>query len=86
MPPEIAAPVAIVPYWSYWLPSLIGAVQIGALIWMNRQVSATAVSVEKAHVAINSERKAMQDELKKLHEVILAMTQEKMSREAGGTS
>jgi hypothetical protein len=83
--------VPAVPYWSYWVVPIavafFGCVQVISLAVINSNqnvmatdVAATAVSVEKAHVAINSERTAMQNELKKMNEIILDLSK-KIARE-----
>jgi len=80
------------PYWAYWVPALIGAIQVITLAWINRKVNSTntkvinevsqakdsaaetAASVEKVHVAVNSERTAMLIEVKTLRDEILDLS------------
>lgn len=98
MTPEIAAPVAVVPYWTHLVPVLIagiGAIQViglaivaakfgGAkkeivteLQAVKTSAADTATSIEKVHVAVNSERTAMTDEIKKLRNEILELSKDK---------
>ena len=92
--PEVAAPVAEVPYWTYLIPvfiALIGMIQIVVLAWINAKAktalvnteetkvsaAATAESVEKVHVAVNSERTMMLQKLQALEQRILALSEDK---------
>ena len=49
MTPEVAAPVAEVPYWTYLIPvfiALIGMVQIVVLAWINAKAKTALVNTE----------------------------------------
>lgn len=48
-----------------------------ALVAMAFYMTRIKVEVEKVHIAVNSERTAMIDELKKMHQVIVALNQDK---------
>ena len=90
-PVHVATPVAEVPYWTYLIPiavAFIAMVQTVLVAYFGRAVkqsvaateksaAATAVSVEKVHVAVNSERKVMVDEIRKLNATILEMSKDK---------
>ena len=99
---EVAAPVAVVPYWTHLTPiliALIGAIQvlglgfiaakfggakreiIGQLDQVKASAADTATSVEKVHVAVNSERTAMMDEVRKLRLEILELSKDKAKSE-----
>jgi hypothetical protein len=49
---------------------------------MEQQLSKVVEETGKIHVAVNSERTAMQEELKKMNEVILQLTKDKADLEA----
>jgi hypothetical protein len=63
-------PVPPVPYWSYLVPiatATILMLQTLGLAWIAAKATQTADSVEKVHVAVNSERTAMMEKVDALH-------------------
>ena len=93
---QLAAPVAVVPYWSYWVVPLtlgfFGLVQalgmrylagkfgevktelVAGVAAAASSAANTAVSVESVHKAVNSERTAAVDEIRKLRDELLKIT------------
>lgn len=76
--------VAVVPQWSYWVPvftAIILCIQTLGVAWIAQQNTATAESVEKVHVAVNSERTAMFEKLNELQERIAVLIGQKSKLE-----
>jgi len=54
MPPEIAAPVAEVPYWTYLIPVIIaaiGMVQVVALAFINSKAKSALTNTEETKIS-----------------------------------